>query len=185
MKISRQKCQKVKQQNKSVLDCWSIQNSWLDPGLWLPSHWHWTQQKGMREKEGKARNFAEFRENWSSVSVNHPLKVGWTAYFAKKLHSHLTSIVFTIIIIIGCNYFSPKYLSFSMNFLKSFWGGLGSKLIQEHRESSSEPNPVYGGIGFSAFGGGGALYGTGVKSSIIKTARFICSCSDEATLLRI
>jgi len=30
----------------------------------------------MREKEGKARNFAEFRENWSSVSVNHPLKVG-------------------------------------------------------------------------------------------------------------
>lgn len=45
--------------------------------------------------------------------------------------------------------------------------------MQEHRESSSEPNPVYGGIGFSAFGGDGALYGTGVKSSIIKTAMFI------------
>lgn len=58
--------------------------------------------------------------------------------------------------------------------------------MQEHRESSSEPNPVYGGIGFSAFGGDGALYGTGVKSSIIKTAMFIwVFFSDEATLLRI
>lgn len=53
-----------------------------------------------------------------------------------------------------------------MNFLKSFWGGLGSKPMQEQRESSSEPNPLYGGICLPTFGGGGALYGTGIKSSV-------------------
>lgn len=53
-----------------------------------------------------------------------------------------------------------------MNFLKSFWGGLGSNPTQEQRESSSEPNPLYGGISLPTFGGGGALYGIEVKSSV-------------------
>lgn len=34
------------------------------------------------------------------------------------------------------------YLSFSINFLKSFCGGLDSKPWQEQSESSSDPNPV-------------------------------------------
>lgn len=62
--------------------------------------------------------------------------------------------------------FLLRYLSFSMNFLKSFMGGLGSKPMQEQRESSSEPNPWYGGYVLSTFGGGGALYGIGAKSSV-------------------
>jgi len=70
-----------------------------------------------------------------------------------------------------------------MNFLKSLLGGFSSRPIQEHRESSSEPNPVYGGNVFSGFGGDGVLYGTGVKSSTTKTVRLIYCCSDEATLL--
>lgn len=69
--------------------------------------------------------------------------------------------------------------------MKSFWGGLGSRPIQEHNESSSEPNPVYGGNVFSGFGGGRVLYGTGVKSSATKTARVIYYCAYEAILLRI
>lgn len=57
------------------------------------------------------------------------------------------------------------YLSFSISFLKSFCGGLGSKPWQEHRESSSDPKPLYGGTGLAGLGAGGALYCTGVKSS--------------------
>ena len=37
-------------------------------------------------------------------------------------------------------------LSFSMNLMKSRFGGLGIKLMQLQSESSSEPNPLYGGI---------------------------------------
>ncbi len=56
---------------------------------------------------------------------------------------------------------------FFHEFLEIFLRRLGKQThTGSTEESSSEPNPVYGGIGFSAFGGGGALYGTGVKSSI-------------------
>ena len=40
--------------------------------------------------------------------------------------------------------------------------------MQEHRESSSEPNPLYGGIGRGASGAGSALYLIAAKSSINK-----------------
>lgn len=136
----------------------------------------------------EGQKFCWVQRKLSSMSINHSPKSWINCIFCQKI-----TFPFNVHCLYrrnnnkkGRNYFSPKYLSFSMNFLKSFWGGLGSKLMQEHRESSSEPNPVYGGIGFSAFGGDGALYGTGVKSSIIKTAMFIwVFFSDEATLLRI
>ena len=41
--------------------------------------------------------------------------------------------------------FNPER-SFAMNFIKSFCGGFGSSESQFARESSSEPNPLYGAI---------------------------------------
>lgn len=94
-------------------------------------------------------NFPEFGENWSTMSLNHsscfcPLKSDELYILLKKKKSpYLTFISFTKRHNLkSWYYFSLKYLSFSRNFLKSFAGGLRIRPIQEHRESSSEPNPV-------------------------------------------
>jgi len=45
-----------------------------------------------------------------------------------------------------------------MNLIKSLLGGFGIRLRQLQRESSSEPNPLYGGISRGGNTPGGALY---------------------------
>ena len=55
------------------------------------------------------------------------------------------------------NVWPATHLSFSMNLMKSRLGGLGKRPMQEQRESSSEPNPVYGGHSRFMLGAGSPL----------------------------
>ena len=55
-------------------------------------------------------------------------------------------------------YQNNSYLSFSMNLMKSRFGGLGMRPRQLHIESSSDPKPLYGGISLAFFDVGSALY---------------------------
>ena len=57
--------------------------------------------------------------------------------------------------------------------MKSLCGGLGISPMQEQRESSSDPNPLYGGMGRGIAMGGSALYLMGVKSSAKRKSHLI------------
>lgn len=61
-----------------------------------------------------------------------------------------------------------------MNLMKSFFGGLGIRLRQEHIESSSEPKPLYGGISRGGKIPGGALYLMPSKESSFRESRRAC-----------
>ena len=58
--------------------------------------------------------------------------------------------------------------SFSMNLMKSRFGGFGRRPIQEQRESSSLPQPLYGGHSLDGPLYASDLYDTGVKFSVEK-----------------
>ena len=57
-------------------------------------------------------------------------------------------------------------LSFSINLMKSLLGGLGMRLRQLHSESSSDPNPLYGGISLLLLEAGSTLYVIELNSSV-------------------
>lgn len=80
------------------------------------------------------RNFAEFAENWSTMSLTQvsrtcPLQVWWVAYFAeKKLHSYVTFISFTKIYNLkNWNYFSQKIPVFHQEFPVILMGRLDNQ----------------------------------------------------------
>lgn len=64
-----------------------------------------------------------------------------------------------------------SYLSFSINLMKSLCGGFGIRPIQEQRESSSDPNPLYGGTGLGTALPLSALYAIGLNSSVEEDLR--------------
>ena len=50
--------------------------------------------------------------------------------------------------------------------MKSLLGGLGMRLRQLHSESSSDPNPLYGGISLLLLEDGSTLYVIELNSSV-------------------
>lgn len=52
--------------------------------------------------------------------------------------------------------------------------------MQEHKESSSEPNPVYGGHSRLPADGGAPLYGTALKSAEGENKRY---CLEKSIVL--
>ena len=83
------------------------------------------------------------------------LTIFWLVFGAASMFSDVLYLCFTYNNLITTTLFA--YLSFSMNFLKSLRVGLGLRLRQVASESSSEPNPLYGGISRGARGSGSAL----------------------------
>ena len=76
------------------------------------------------------------------MTVLNDIQVSNIFSIKSRFDSAMNNSLYICVISLKSEANQSTYLSFSMNLMKSLFGGLGMRLRQLHNESSSDPNPL-------------------------------------------
>ena len=76
------------------------------------------------------------------MTVLNDIQVSNMLSIKSRFDSAMNKSLYICVISLKSEANQSTHLSFSMNLMKSLFGGLGMRLRQLHNESSSDPNPL-------------------------------------------